>query len=198
MQRGEMVLITYTGKVVEEGKEFDRGEKVPVIIGEGFVIKGLEEELEKMSVGEEKTVVIPPEKAFGLRKKELIKLLPASTFRERGYKPRAGEIVVFDNGIFGKVISVSGGRVLVDFNHPLAGKELEYRVKVDRVVEDPEEKARYIVDFFFEDMAELEKIENGVARIAVKGVLLERNKKRVVELLKKYCHVREVEFVERM
>jgi len=198
MQRGEMVLITYTGKVVEEGKEFDRGEKVPVIIGEGFVIKGLEEELEKMSVGEEKTVVIPPEKAFGLRKKELIKLLPASTFRERGYKPRAGEIVVFDNGIFGKVISVSGGRVLVDFNHPLAGKELEYRVKVDRVVEDPEEKARYIVDFFLEDMAELEKVENGVARIAVKGVLLERNKKRVVELLKKYCHVREVEFVERM
>ncbi|OYT40391.1 MAG: peptidylprolyl isomerase, partial [Desulfurococcales archaeon ex4484_58] len=62
-------------------------------------------------------------------------------FQRRGIKVRVGEVIDF-GGVQGIVKSVSGGRVVVDFNHPLAGKTLVYRVKVIAKLEDPVEKLK--------------------------------------------------------
>jgi FKBP-type peptidyl-prolyl cis-trans isomerase 2 len=91
MQKGDFVYISYVGRIKESGEIFDttseeiarkegvynpeiKYEDVPIIIGAGFVIPGLDEELEKMNVGEKKIVEIEPKKAFGERREDLIKL----------------------------------------------------------------------------------------------------------------------------
>jgi len=162
MQKGEFVRISYIGRV--NGEIFDltdedvaKREKifnprikykpVPVIVGAGFVIPGLDEELEKMKVGEKKKVTIPAEKAFGQRKKELVKVVPESAFKKQNFKPKARLIVDF-SGTKGRIQSVSAGRVRVDFNHPLAGKDLEYEIEIKEKITDKKEQVNAVLDFF--------------------------------------------------
>lgn len=115
-----------------------------VIVGEGRLIKGLEEAIKELNEGEEREVEIPPEKAFGKRDPSKIKILPRSQFIRSGVAPEPGKVVEI-NGQIAIVRSVSGGRVVVDFNHPLAGKTLVAKVKVVRVLKAPEEKLLYLM-----------------------------------------------------
>jgi len=92
-KEGDFILIDYVAKVKETGELIDTSkaevakeykkfseekiyEPLLVIIGEHRVVEGLEEELKKMNVGEEKTLEIPPEKAYGKRDPSKVKLLP--------------------------------------------------------------------------------------------------------------------------
>ncbi len=162
MERGSFVYVELTGKVKSTGEVFEttkeevakasgiyrEGVKYKprlVIVGEGMLLKRLEEELEKMEVGEKRLVELKPEEAFGERREDLVKLLPLSEFRERNVKPKPGDVVYF-NGVPARVLSVSGGRVSVDFNHPLAGKEVVYEIEIEGVVEDDKEKVKALVE----------------------------------------------------
>ena len=62
--------------------------------------------------------------------------------------PVSGAVFNFDNRV-GKVLTSSGGRVIVDFNNPLAGKDVVYKVKVLRIVEDLNEKVKSFTEFLF-------------------------------------------------
>ena len=121
---------------------------VPVIVGHGDVLPGLDEALANMKEGEMKNVKLGAQKAFGERRKELVVVIPLQEFRKRNIMPTPGLIVDLD-GVYGKVQTVSGGRVRIDMNNDLAGKEVEYEIKILKEVKDVSEQAQLLTEKFF-------------------------------------------------
>jgi len=111
-------------------------------------VKGLEETLREMNVGEKRHVRLAPEKAFGQRRRELVAVVPLQEFRQRKIMPVSGLVIEID-GRYGKVQTVSGGRVRVDFNSDLAGKEVEYDVKVEKELKTAEEQVQALAEKYF-------------------------------------------------
>jgi len=147
MKANDFVKITYSGKLKETGQEFDKGEDLCVIVGAGHLLKGMDRGLEGMNIGDKKVIEIKPDEGFGGRKPDLIKMVPLAEFKKHDTKPFPGMIVNADNRQ-GRVLSVTSGRVKVDFNHPLAGKVLEYDVEVKSKVEKDEDKVKGLVGFY--------------------------------------------------
>jgi peptidylprolyl isomerase len=115
-----------------------------VVVGEGRFFQGFEEALASCREGEEVEVEVPPEKAFGPRDPSRIRTLPRRIFERQNVKPEVGKEVRID-GELGRILAIDGGRVVVDFNHPLAGKALKLKLKVVKIVNDPAEAIRYLV-----------------------------------------------------
>jgi len=158
MQEHDFVRISYSGKIKETGQALDSNENVPVVIGANWVIKGVDEALREMNVGEKRTVEIPSEKAFGERNPDFIKLVPENEFKKHGTTPYPGMTINADN-LVGRVLTVSGGRVRVDFNHPLAGKALVYSIEVQQKIENIEDKIKAIAEFYLRAKPENIKIK---------------------------------------
>ncbi|WEL22964.1 FKBP-type peptidyl-prolyl cis-trans isomerase [Candidatus Nanohalovita haloferacivicina] len=161
MEKGDLVLVDYVGrsngeifdlsnkeKAEEEGLDTSQldFEPVPVLVGEEYVIPGFEKAVEDMEVGEEKEFTVSPEEGYGERKSEDIETYPEKEFNKQDVQVSVGDTLMVGRRQ-GRVISKGSGRVRIDFNHPLAGKELDYWVKVVEKVEDDEEKARTIFDY---------------------------------------------------
>ncbi|AEM38084.1 peptidylprolyl isomerase FKBP-type [Pyrolobus fumarii 1A] len=115
-----------------------------VIIGEGRLIPGLEEAIKEMNVNEKKEVEIPPEKAYGVRDPNKVKTYSVKQFLRHGVRPEIGKLVEI-NGQVGRIIAVEGGRVKVDFNHPLAGRTLLAVIRVVAKLEKDEDKIKHLV-----------------------------------------------------
>lgn len=196
LSKNDMVLVDYTVTVKESGeviettlaerakelKIFDPNktyEPLLVIIGEGRVIKGFEEALEKAEVGIESEVEIPPGKAYGTRDPSKIKVIPLKAFLKSGVRPEVGKVVEV-NGQLGIVRSVSSGRVIVDFNHPLADKTLLYRFKILKKLETADEKIRHLVKRYIKEV-NVDEVK----------VSIELESKRVLIELPKAVYVRE-------
>lgn len=116
-----------------------------VCIGEGMVVKGLDKALEGKEIGKKYSIKLFPDEAFGKRHKELVRLLPMKIFEQQKVYPQPGMVFALDNNLV-KIVSVSGGRVLVDFNNPLAGKEIEYEFTIKKIIEDNKEKASALIN----------------------------------------------------
>jgi len=209
MQEGDFVEIEYVGRVKATGEIFDltseevaKKEKIYnpkirytpalVIIGSNMIIKGVMKELEKMEVGEERTFDVSPSEGFGLRNPRLIKIIPLSKFTENKINPIPGEYFDID-GLQAKVQSVSGGRVRVDFNHPLAGKVLTYTVKILRKIEDKKEKIEALLKYYRIDFSDVVLKEKTV-EIKMKKQASGFVKKIVSDLITKW--IKDVERVE--
>lgn len=168
MEKGSLILIDYTAKVkdsdeifettVEENAKksnlYDPGIKYEprlVSIGEGWVLKGLDEILTTAKIGDKLNVDIPPEKAFGMRDQNKVRMIPQRKFGDKADEIKAGDVVDIDDRR-GFVRFIGSGRVQVDFNHRLAGKTLNYDVNVLKVLKTDEEKASSLVKrrFFVE------------------------------------------------
>ncbi len=161
MEPGSLVLVDYTLSVKETGSVIEttveeeakkasiyrEGEKYSprlIYLGGKWVLESWEEELLKSEIGVERTVEIPPEKAYGFRDPSKVKTYAARRF-SKPQELAPGALVEMDNRI-GVVRTVSGGRVQVDFNPPLAGRTLVYRFKILRVLEDDAEKIKHLVN----------------------------------------------------
>ena len=146
IEKGDFILIDYTGSVKETGDIFDTTieevakkegmyqageiyEPKLIVVGEGWILKELDESLSNFEVGKTASVEIPPEKAFGNRDPEKVKLVPLRRLTARGITPRVGMRLEFD-GKLAVVRTLGAGRVQLDFNPPLAGKTLVYEVTV--------------------------------------------------------------------
>ncbi|MEN4006585.1 MAG: FKBP-type peptidyl-prolyl cis-trans isomerase [Methanobacterium sp.] len=112
-------------------------------------MKGLEKALVGMEVGEKKTVEVVPEDGFGLRDPKLLKLMQMREFKK--HKPQVGMTITME-GQPGKIRSISGGRVTVDFNHEFAGKTLVYDVEVEKIIEDDLEKVYGIIELQYPNL----------------------------------------------
>lgn len=189
IKRHDFVEIEYTGRIKEGGAIFDTTEEevakdnglydknadyspAVICVGENSILKGLEDQLIGKETEKEYTFEISSGNAFGRKDAKLIQLIPTSKFRQQNIQPIPGLQLSVD-GVFGIVKTVSGGRCLVDFNHPLAGKDLAYDVKVKRVIEDDKEKLRSLLKTHAgirdaeievkEDTANI-KLKNGVSK----------------------------------
>jgi len=148
LQKGNFVLVDHVGKVKETGEVFDTTieetakkehlykegeiyEPKLVVIGEGWVLKALDESLTTMKIGKTSVVEIPPEKAFGDRDPEKVKRVPLRQLTAKGITPSLGMRVEY-GGKMATVRTIGAGRVLLDFNPPLAGKTLVYEVTIQK------------------------------------------------------------------
>lgn len=140
---GDTVKVHYTGRL-EDGTVFDSSEcadddcgcetgPLEFKLGEGQVIPGFERAVEGMSIGETKTVNIPVADAYGDRQDELVAQVPRSDLPP-GMNPEVGqqlEVTQEDGSSFPVlVIDVADDSITLDANHPLAGKDLTFDLKL--------------------------------------------------------------------
>ncbi len=156
LQKGDFILIDYVAKVKETNEVFDttkediskkehlhkEGELYEpklVVIGEGWVLKALDDDLTTMEVDKPQTVEIPADKGFGQRDPEKIKRVPIKQLYAKEINPVVGGRIEYQ-GKNATVRSIGAGRVLLDFNPPLAGRTLIYDVTVTSKLKDPQAK----------------------------------------------------------
>jgi len=156
IEKGDFILIDYVARVKETNEIFDttteevakkerlykEGEIYEprlVIVGEGWVLKPLDEGLPNFEPNKTAPVEIPPDKAFGPRDPEKVKLVPLRRLTARGITPKLGMRLEYD-GKLATVRTMGSGRVQLDFNPPLAGKTLVYEVTVTKKLETKAEK----------------------------------------------------------
>jgi peptidylprolyl isomerase len=161
LEKGNFVLMDYTAKVKETGEVFDTTveetakkehlykegeiyEPKLVVIGEGWVLKPLDESLLSMEIEKPTSVEIPSVKAFGERDPEKVRRLSLRHLTEKGINPTLGMHVEYD-GKMATVRALGAGRVLLDFNPPLAGKTLIYDVTLRKKFDTRQEKASALI-----------------------------------------------------
>jgi peptidylprolyl isomerase len=161
IQKSDFILVDYNGKVKETGEVFDttseetakekklykEGEIYEprlVVVGEGWVLKALDEALLTFKIRKNETVEIPPENAFGQRDAEKVKLVPLRRLAARGITPHLGAQIEYDKRL-ATVRTMGSGRVTLDFNPPLAGKTLVYEVTVQKQLKTAEEKISALI-----------------------------------------------------
>ncbi len=211
---GEFVKVSFTGSVKLTGEVFDTTEEdvakkegiydekkkygpVLVIVGKGMVIPGVERKIKEMDVGEEKEFDVPVEEAFGKRDPKKIKIVSYSRFKKDKVEPFPGLYVSID-GKEAKIQSVAGGRVRVDFNHPLAGKKLHYKLKILEKIIDAEKKCEEIVKKYGMNVIikgiSLNK-EKGKLRVTIEKDIPTSVKDVIEKQIKKYVdEIKSVEF----
>ncbi|MGC8899403.1 MAG: FKBP-type peptidyl-prolyl cis-trans isomerase [Candidatus Micrarchaeia archaeon] len=209
MNKGDFLLIELEGRD-EKGNVFDstkgeiakklHGKEKPmlVVFGKAVMIPGLEKLIEKMNEGEEKEAVFGPDEAFGKRRKDLIKVMPLRDFAMFNVDAKPGTRVHMDTNagtIYGTVKSRSSGRVMVDFNHPLAGKKVMYKVKVLKVASKPEEKLNILLDNLGIE-AKVE-VKGKRARVAVGSKGFENKKALILINAKQLIPELEIEVVKK-
>lgn len=160
-EKGDFTLIDYVAKVKETGEVFDTTteetakkerlykegeiyEPKLVVIGEGWVLKALDESLLNFEVSKTNSVEIPPDKAFGSRDPEKVRPVPLRKLTAKGITPQLGMRVEVD-GKLATVRTLGAGRVQLDYNPPLAGKTLVYEVTVQKKLETEKEKITALI-----------------------------------------------------
>ncbi len=189
LKEKDFIEIEFTGKI-KDGEVFDSNIKEDLVklnpnakpepfvfsLGQSMFLKGIDDFLIGKDVGKH-LIELTPDKAFGKRDPTLIQMMPAKVFHEQKINPVPGYAFNFD-GRIGRVLTSSGGRVIVDFNNPLAGKDVVYDLKVLRKIEDINEKVKSINEFLFRQDLKFE--------VKDKKLILEVEKAmvRVVEMFK--------------
>jgi FKBP-type peptidyl-prolyl cis-trans isomerase 2 len=145
VQQGDQVVIEYEGKlqdgeIVESSADTGPAE---FTVGTGAMHPGFEKALIGMSEGEEKSIVLAPEEAFGPKDETLLHTVSRSVFGEK-IQPKPGMVLgmtVEKNGqpqkIPALVTAVAGEDIILDFNHPLAGKTIYYTLTLKTIKNQP-------------------------------------------------------------
>jgi FKBP-type peptidyl-prolyl cis-trans isomerase 2 len=129
-----LVTVHYVGKLAD-GSIFESTDKKPlrIFVGEHAVIPGLEEGLLGMRIGEKKRIVVNPNKGYGAYLKDLVQEIPLSKIPPE-VTPVEGMVFTQESRsgrtIYTKVIKVNRDTVIIDLNHPLAGKTLVFDLVV--------------------------------------------------------------------
>ena len=156
LERGSLVLIDYTAKVKDSNEIFEttneedakrsdlydptrKYEPRLVSIGEGWVLKGLDEALANANLGDKLTIEITPDKGFGDRDPSKVRMIPQRKLGDKADNIKVGDIVeVYERP--GIVRYVGSGRVQLDFNHRFAGRTLTYDINILKKLESDEDK----------------------------------------------------------
>ena len=159
---GDLVRIAFTGRRASDQTIFETTD-VPtardtgifdpkivygprlVIMSRGMMLPGLEAGIRQMEVGQTGKINIPYSEGFGPRHKELLRIIPEREFAKQGVKPQVGAMVNMD-GVPARVKSASSGRVVLDFNHPLAEQDLTYIVNLIEVITEPAAKVKALAE----------------------------------------------------
>jgi|SRR6187200_88612 peptidylprolyl isomerase len=161
LEKGSLILVDYTAKVKdtkeifettneEEAKKSDlydptrRYEPRLVSIGEGWVLKGLDEALANANAGDKLSVEITPDKGFGERDPNKVKMVPQRKLGEKADEVKVGDVVeIYERT--GIVRYIGSGRVQIDFNHRFAGRTLTYDVNIIKKLENDNDKVMSLI-----------------------------------------------------
>lgn len=208
IKKRDFIEIDYIGRLKETNEIFDltnaedakknnvyndklKYSSKVVCVGNNILVKGLDEFLEGKEC-KNYTTELSAEKAFGKKDPKLMKLVSISIFRKQNIKPFPGLQVSFD-GLMGIVKTVSGGRVIVDFNHPLAGRDVVYDIRIKRVVNDDKEKINALLEQIFGKKIDFE-FKN--KKLTIKSVINTSLKEYVTKSIKECMqNIKDVEFV---
>jgi len=188
-KKRKMVKVNFTGKELLENKVFDttveemakdagifeQGRKygpLSIIVGEKELMSKVEDAIEGMKEGEKKIVKLLSSESFGERVADLVRVVPLKNFHDQKINPFPGLVVRVANAI-GKVQSVNSGRVRIDFNHPLAGREVEYHVELVKELKNKDEVAQALYEKYYSRIPGAKKdYTNGKLTITVSGDFL--------------------------
>ena len=168
--KGSLVLVEYVARAKDTSELFETtrrkehasestapgtgadAEDTPklVVVGEGWVLDGLDEALIGMAPGEKKTVEIPPEKALGVRNPRKVRMIPLRKLGEDAEKVSVGDVVTIGREK-GTIRHIGSGRVQIDYNHPFAGKTIIYEIEIKKLLESDAEKSDAISRDGFSD-----------------------------------------------
>ncbi len=161
LENGTLILADYTGRVKDTGQIIDTTRKNDaekagnadptknyeprlIAIGEGWVLKGLDEALAEHDPGQSFDIEIAPDKAFGPRDPTKVSRMPLRKFGDKASELEVGEDIEVDNRV-GIVRAVESGRVFVDFNHRYSGKTLEYNVEIKEKLASKDAKIEALI-----------------------------------------------------
>ena len=176
---------------------------ITVVVGEGRLVPGFESNLKKAKLGKATEITIAPEEAYGTRDTKLIETMSVTKFRRicpdaKGY---VGEEISIE-GRPGILANVYGARVRIDFNPPLAGKELVFKYTVKAIIKKPVDVIRSLFTMEYPADEDFEvKVEKGVVQIKLPertkfDVNWFQAKYRVVAAIRKHTKVTDIEFLE--
>jgi len=212
VQEGSFVRLSYTGRIGE--KVFDTTDEsvakeagihnpqavygpILVRVGKRHVVIGLDDVLVGKEAGEEGTIEVPPEKAFGAHDETRVESVSIAKFEK---KPSIGTTVEVENRE-GTVVNIVGRRVVVDFNHPLAGKTATYWYRVEEMVESQPEQVKGLIQLYTQRSMEV-SFADGVVTIQLPpAVMYDRRwllwRSRVIqEIFEFYPEVGEIALLE--
>jgi len=161
LEKGSLILLDYTAKIkdtneifettresdIKDSKEFDPSKKYEprlLGVGEGWVLKGLDDALLNANIDEHLNIEIPPEKAFGERDPSKVRMIPLRKLGEKANEIGVGDVVEIDQRM-GIVRFIGSGRVQVDFNHKYAGRTLIYDANIVKKIESDDEKISNLI-----------------------------------------------------
>lgn len=213
--KGDFVRISFTAKL-EDGSVIDTTDEktakefgiynentrygdVYIIVGEKQIVEGLDEDIVGKEVGYKGSVLLPPEKAFGKYDPKNKDAVAITKFSE---KPEVGQRVRVGNKI-GIVERIVGRRVIVDFNHPLAGKNVLFEYEIKEKVEKPEDKVKAI--FLIHSGVEVKDVRLDGNRVIIEvpkeayfSQMFLIGKYRAAQDIFKFLNAEEVEMIERI
>ena len=160
-KKGQLILLDYTAKIKDSGEVFettieDEAKKhslhesnikyMPklVSVGEGWVLKGLDDALSETTSGDKKTIEVSPDKGFGERDKGKVRMIPLRKLGEDAEKVSVGDTVEIDNKK-GIIRYIGSGRVQVDYNHRYAGKTILYDINITKSLDSDDDKISEIL-----------------------------------------------------
>jgi FKBP-type peptidyl-prolyl cis-trans isomerase SlyD len=161
VKKGDIVKMEYTGKMAATGQVFDTTDEAIAkkhglyesgtiygprfaVFGSGAIIPGMEEAILQSKLGQSEDFAIEPKKAFGERDTDLVRMIAEKEFFKNQVRPSPGMMVSLD-GALARVKSVTSGRVVIDFNHPLAGEQVVYSIKVHEIVTEDAARAEALL-----------------------------------------------------
>ena len=221
VNKGDFIMVEMTGRADETGEIIDTsdeelareegvydegrtyGPKL-VIVGDGYVLRGLDQQLPGVPFDEETDIEIPAAEAFGERDPANVQMIPYRMLRSKGVNPVIGAELEID-GRQAIVRSVGAGRVQVDYNHPLAGRKIVYKLKVTENVTDEKKKMEALIGrrFLGIDTGEFKlrktkkKLRIGVSDQVFFGENIQIAKRGVaLDILRYFEELDEVEFYE--
>ena len=146
---GNVVVVDYVG-TLEDGSIFDTSIKSVALqngmnpqkeynplefkVGDGQMIKGFDDAAIGMRVGQTKKITLQPEEAYGNVQDNLILTVNSSTVQTGGQILAVGGIIELQNGGTGVITDIENDAVTIDFNHPLAGKILNFEITLVKIL----------------------------------------------------------------
>ncbi len=211
--KNDFIELEFTARIKETGEIFDttnlddakksgliKGRKeedfkpIKICVGQGMVVKGLDNALNGKEIGGEYEIELKPKEAFGERNPALVRTVPLSVFHQKGVEPVAGAMLNIDNMLV-RISAVTSGRVIADFNNPLAGKGISYKFKIVKKIEDLKERVEVLANFFLgkSDVTLEGNKATLEAEILLPEGFLEEFKKKVKDILNIDVEIREKE-----